>query len=186
MKYLRAVSFALPSRVRTGLTIAMAAALFAFSWLFRFNDPDGSFAGLTDDHFFYLVRGWQMLYGELPVRDFVDHGAPLYYYVAAAVQWFGRGTLSEIVFSATVLAGCSVGVFLLAERASGSLLLGSAAAAMFIVLEPRFYNYPTVLVYVAAIPILWSFADRPGWPRAAALALVAAIGFLFRHDHGVF
>src|SRR5688572_31673363 len=109
MKYLRAVSFALPSRVRTGLTIAMAAALFAFSWLLRFNDPNGSFAGLTDDHFFYLVRGWQILFGDLPVRDFVDHGAPLYYYVAAAVQWIGgRGTLSEIVFSVTVLSASAV------------------------------------------------------------------------------
>ena len=64
----------------------LAAALFLFAWLYRFNDPNGSFAGLTDDHFFYLVRGWQLLFGDLPVRDFVDHGAPLYYYVAAAVQ----------------------------------------------------------------------------------------------------
>src|SRR5688500_18921043 len=64
---------------------AIAALVFGFVWLLRFNDPNGSFAGLTDDHFFYLTRGWQILYGELPVRDFVDHGAPLYYYTAAAV-----------------------------------------------------------------------------------------------------
>lgn len=64
---------------------AVAACVFVFSWFFRFNDPNGGFAGLTDDHFFYLLRGWQILLGELPVRDFVDHGAPLYFYVSAAV-----------------------------------------------------------------------------------------------------
>jgi hypothetical protein len=32
-----------------------------FSWFFRFNDPNGGFAGLTDGHFFYLLRGWQIL-----------------------------------------------------------------------------------------------------------------------------
>jgi hypothetical protein len=61
-------------------------AVFVFSWVYRFNDPGGAFAGLTDDHFFYVVRGWQILFGELPVRDFADHGAPLYFYVAWLVQ----------------------------------------------------------------------------------------------------
>src|SRR5690606_33068946 len=72
------------SRIRTGATIAIAGLVFGFSWLLRFNDPSGAFAGLTDDHFFYVVRGWQILFGELPVRDFVDHGAPGYFYVSAA------------------------------------------------------------------------------------------------------
>lgn len=165
----------------------VAVALFVFSWLFRFNDPDGAFAGLTDDHFFYLVRGWQILYGDLPVRDFVDHGAPLYYYVAAAVQvLFGRGTLSEAVFSVSAISLGAAATFWLATRASGSIALGLAGAAFQVLLSPRFYNYPKLLVYAAAIPLLWWFADRPGrWPRFW-LAVVTAVGFLFRHDHGVF
>jgi hypothetical protein len=72
--------------IRSVAAAATAATVFGFVWLLRFNDPGGSFAGLTDDHFFYLIRGWQILFGDLPVRDFVDHGAPLYYYVGAAVQ----------------------------------------------------------------------------------------------------
>ena len=87
------VSVVMSPRARTVLIGACSVGIFVASWLFRFNDPGGSFAGLTDDHFFYLVRGWQILFGDLPVRDFVDHGAPLYYYVGAAVQTvFGRGT----------------------------------------------------------------------------------------------
>jgi hypothetical protein len=166
---------------------AAAGTVFLLAWLYRFNDPSGSFSYLTDDHFFYLVRGWQILFGELPVRDFVDHGAPLYYYVGAAVQaLFGRGTLSELAFSVTVLAGSAAGVCLLASRASGSLVLGVAVAAGHVLLEPRFYNYPKILVYVVAIAALWAFADRPDVRRTALLAVVTVAAFLFRHDHAVF
>jgi hypothetical protein len=166
---------------------AVALGVFAFAWFFRFNDPGGSFAGLTDDHFFYLVRGWQILFGDLPVRDFADHGAPLYYYVGALVQeWGGRGTLSEVAFAVTVLAASAAAVFWLAARASGSIACGLIAAVGHILLEPRFYNYPKIAVYVVAIPLLWRFADRPGpWPRFW-IAVVSVVGFLFRHDHGPF
>jgi hypothetical protein len=117
----------------------------------------------------------------------VDHGAPLYYYVAAAVQqWVGRGTLSEILFSVTMLSACAVGVFWLATRASGSLTLGAFAALCHVLLAPRFYNYPKILAYVLAIPALWAFADRQSPWRAGVLAIVTVVAFLFRHDHGVF
>ena len=174
-------------RLRLAVMGVLAAALFLFSWLYRFNDPSGSFAGLTDDHFFYLIRGWQILFGDLPVRDFVDHGAPLYYYVAAAVQVvMGRGTLSELIFSVTVLSGCAAATFWLAARGSGSIAAGVVGAAFHILLEPRFYNYPKLLVYVVAIPLLWRFADGPTAALRFWLALVTAVGFLFRHDHGAF
>jgi hypothetical protein len=173
--------------VRRAVLAAGLVVIFAFSWLFRFNDPNGSFAQLTDDHFFYLVRGWQILFGDLPVRDFVDHGAPLYYYVAAAVQWLGgRGTQSEIIFSVTMISLGAALTFWLAQRASGSLLLGAAAALLQILLAPRFYNYPKILVYAAAVPAIWAWIDRPTWRRLALIALITAIGFLFRHDHGAF
>jgi hypothetical protein len=169
------------------LLVIVAALVFLFVWLLRFNDPGGSFAGLTDDHFFYLVRAWQILYGELPVRDFVDHGAPLYYYVGAAVQQlFGRGTLSELTFSVTMIALGAALTFWLAARASGSIPFGLAGALVHVWLAPRFYNYPKILVYTLAIPLLWWFADRPGPRPRLWLAVITVVGFLFRHDHGVF
>src|SRR5690348_9583597 len=178
---------AFPPFLRRAVTGVLAAGLFLFAWLYRFNDPSGSFAGLTDDHFFYLVRGWQILFGDLPVRDFVDHGAPLYYYVGAAVQWiFGRGTLSEIAFSVSVLALCASLTYWLAVEASGSILVGLTGAAFHILLLPRFYNYPKLLVYAAAIPLLWRFSDHPTWRKSAWIAVITAVGFLLRHDHGVF
>ena len=169
------------------VTIAvLAVAVFFFCWFLRFNDPGGAFAGLTDDHFFYLVRGWQILFGELPVRDFVDHGAPLFYYLGAAIQLVDRGTLSELLFTTTAIAlGCAI-TFVLAQRGSGSILAALLAVAFQVLLEPRFYNYPKLLVYAAAIPLLWWYADAPSVRRILAVAVVTVIGFLFRHDHGIF
>jgi hypothetical protein len=177
----------MPPLVRRALLVALSAGIFVASWLFRFNDPGGSFAGLTDDHFFYVVRGWQILFGDIPVRDFVDHGAPLYYYVAAAVQTlFGRGTFSELAFSTTMLSVSAVLTFLLATRASGSILAGLAACLVHVWLGPRFYNYPKVLIYAVAIPLLWRYADRPSTALRVWLAVLTVIAFFFRHDHGVF
>ena len=182
----RSISRARPW-IHAGLIAFAALCVFLFSWIYRFNDPGGGFAGLTDDHFFYVVRGWQILFGELPVRDFADHGAPLYYYVAWAVQeLFGRGTLSEVSFSVTMLALAATLTFWAAARASGSIVFGLAGAAFEILLEPRFYNYPKILVYAMAIPLLWGFADRPTVWRRAALAVTTVVAFLLRHDHGVF
>ncbi len=180
-------SVAFPRRPGTWITLVMAAGVGLFAWLFRFNDPNGSFAGLTDDHFFYLVRGWQLLFGDLPVRDFVDHGAPLFYYVGAAVQvLFGSGTLPELAFTATVLAACASMTFWQAMTASGSRVGGLIGVAFHVLLSPRFYNYPKILVYVVALPLLWRFADRRTTMNRFWLALVTAVGFLFRHDHGAF
>jgi hypothetical protein len=177
----------MPPRVRNAILVALSVGIFIASWLFRFNDPGGSFAGLTDDHFFYVVRGWQILFGDIPVRDFVDHGAPLYYYIAAAVQvLFGRGTLSELAFSTTVLSASAVVTFLLAARASGSIIAGLVACLLHVWLGPRFYNYPKVLIYAVAIPLLWRFADRPSAQLRVWLAVLTVMAFLFRHDHGVF
>ena len=167
--------------------LVAAATVFGLVWLLRFNDPGGSFAGLTDDHFFYLIRGWQILFGDLPVRDFVDHGAPLYYYVGAAVQVVGgRGTLSEIAFSSAALALSASLIFWLCGRASGWMPLGVVGVLFFVCLEPRYYNYPKFLSYAAAIPLLWRFADNPTERTRLWLAVVTVVAFLFRHDHGAF
>jgi hypothetical protein len=181
------VNLDVPLRWRLVAMVVVSVLVAGFSWLFRFNDPGGSFAGLTDDHFFYLVRGWQILFGDLPVRDFVDHGAPLFYYIGAAVQvLFGRGTASELLFCTTALAIGAAATFWLSSIASGSIVAGLLGVLLHIWLGPRFYNYPKILVYAAAIPLLWWFADRPAPRTRAWIAVVTVIGFLFRHDHGVF
>ena len=174
-------------RLHTALVFPIAIGVGLAAWILRFNDPGGAFAGLTDDHFFYLVRGWQILFGDLPVRDFVDQGAPLFYYTGAAVQMvFGRGTLSEVAFCVSALALAAAITFWLASVASGSILAGLVAVLFHLQLGSRFYNYPKILVYALAIPFLWRLADRLSPASRFWLAVVTVVGFLFRHDHGVF
>ncbi len=167
--------------------VAVAVLLFAWSWLLRYNVLDGPVAGLTDDHYFYLVRGWQMLFGEWPDRDFVDPGAPLTFVIQALVQIAGgRGTWSEIVFCVTALSLSTALTFWSARRASGSIVIGVLAALFQAALLPRFYNYPKVLIYAVAFPLLWSYVDRPSGRTRAALAAWSVVALLFRHDHGLF
>ena len=177
-----------PSRIARALALTgLAAGFFAFSWILRYNEPEGSFAGLLDDHYFYVVRGWQMLYGEWPDRDFVDIGAPLMFVLSAAAQWLGgRGTWPEIVLCVTMLSAAAALSFYAAARASGSLAAASAATLFHVTLAPRFYNYPKLIAYAMAVPATWALLDRATWPRRALVAAVLVVALLLRHDHGFF
>ena len=169
------------------LTVVVAIALFVWSWLYRYNDLDGAVAGLSDDHYFYLTRGWQLLFGEFPDRDFVDPGAPLTFVLAALTQLIGgRGTWSEIVFCVTALSVSTSLTFWSARRASGSVIIGTLAALFQAVLLPRYYNYPKVLIYAVAFPALWSYVDEPTTKKRVWLAVLTITALLFRHDHGLF
>lgn len=175
------------SRWRRVLTLAIAAGVAGFSWVLRYNEPEGSYAGLLDDHYFYVVRGWQMLWGELPDRDFVDIGAPLTFALSAAAQLVvGRGAWAEILLAVTMLSIAAGFSYYAAERASGSIVAAGVATLFQIALLPRFYNYPKLITYALAIPVAWGLLDRPTLARRLALAAITVISLLLRHDHGVF
>ncbi len=174
-------------RIPRAAVLAPAAAVFLLCWLVKYNEPEGRYGGLTDDHLLYAVRGWQLLFGEYPTLDFVDHGAPLTFYLSgAAHRLIGQGVWGEILLTSVALA---LGVAItsrLAARASGSMLLGIGVAMFQIVLGLRLYNYPKFIVYAVAIQALWAFADRPGWGTRLCLAIITTVGFLMRHDHGAY
>lgn len=167
----------------------VAALLFVFvaSWLFGYTSPQGPYAGLAADDFFYLARAWRLLAGELPGRDFVDPGAPLTLAMAAAAQQFlGRGAWSEVVVSATALALGTTLTSWIAFRVSGSTLAGLIAGVLPVALGPRLFSYPAILVLSLVISGLVGYARRPDWRWRAWLALITAVGFLFRHDLALF
>ena len=41
-----------------------------------------TFPGFQNDHYVHLARAQQLLFGDLPIRDFVDPGMPLMYLVS--------------------------------------------------------------------------------------------------------
>jgi len=75
---------------------ALAVVAFILTAVLRYNAPEGSFGGLTDDHFFFVTQGWQMLFGELPDRDYFEPGAPLTLAISAGLQSCSAGASGRI------------------------------------------------------------------------------------------
>ena len=166
--------------------VAVLVALVAF--VFRFNTLGGSLGGFDNDHFIYLIRTDMLLAGEQPLRDFADaelRGAwpALTYAVSAwAQQIGGRTLLPEAYLSAGALALASAIVFVLAMHFSRRWWVAVLAATVTIVMAPKLYNYPKVLMLALGIWSLTAAIARPSWLRLGTLALVTVAAALFRHD----
>jgi hypothetical protein len=88
-------------------------------------------------------------------------------------------------------AACTVAA---GYRLSGSLAIATIVTLIEILIFPRAYSYPKVLMYAAGAWALLALAAdlsrRPstvlGAGRIVPMAAIVAIAFLFRHDHGLF
>src|SRR5262245_14020113 len=103
-----------------------------------------------------------MLHGAWPSRDFVDLGAPLTYSLSAAAQAiFGQGQLTEAVFMALAFALGAVLTLRAGVALTGSVALGLAGALIQVLIFPRTYSYPKMVLYAAAaVAALW-YANAP-------------------------
>ena len=71
---------------------AIAVALLTAAWRFL------TFTGFNNDHYIYLAGAQQIVFGEWPIRDFVDPGWPLMYGVSAVARMlFGRELWVELL-----------------------------------------------------------------------------------------
>ncbi|HLG58031.1 MAG TPA: hypothetical protein VI485_21980 [Vicinamibacterales bacterium] len=164
-------------------TAAAPALVFVTVWAFRFL----SMGALENDHFVALARAHQMLHGDWPVRDFFDPGQPLAYLTsAAAAALFGPTLLTDVALATTLLALASVLTYTLAYRASGSVLVATAAVAVGLAVSPRLYNAGKLLLPLGAVGLGWRYADAPSVRRLAALAVWSALACLWRHDYAVY
>ena len=170
--------------------IAVAVALLAF--VFRFNTPEGSIGGFTNDQFAHLMRTEMLLRGEQPLRDFADaelRGAwpALSYAVPAwAQQIGGRTLLSEAYVTLGAIALAHALVFLLTLGLSKRWWVALLATGVAIATAPRAYSYPKVLMLALGVAALRYVLAQPTALRLALAALVTAIATLFRHDCGVY
>ena len=169
---------------RERLSPAVAALLVAFA---AFASGYLTTGAIENDHFVMLARAFQVLYGDWPVRDFVDPGQPLAYLVStAAAALFGETLLVNVVLSLLFFAATAAVVYLLAHRATGSAIAALVAAALVIVFYPRLYNTTKIVVPVVAIALAWQYGDRPGPGRLVTLAAWTAVAFLMRHDYALY
>ncbi len=155
--------------------------LVAVAWRFL------TFTGFSNDHYAHLAMAQQVLMGDVPIRDFADPGWPLTY-TLTALGWLvtGKTMATEWVISTAgfaIGAACSVAA---AYRLSGSLAIATVVTLIEIVIFPRAYSYPKVLMYAAGAWALLTLAAQPSRRRLLFMAAIIAVAFLFRHDHGLF
>ncbi len=117
----------------------------------------------TNDHFVHLSRAWQVVQGDVPVRDFFDPGALLQYYAsAAALLWSGHNLFGEALLTTGFIAAGAGLTFFACARLSGSFWISATATFVSVLSMPRLYNYPKVFFYVLAIVGAWWYARHPG------------------------
>jgi hypothetical protein len=160
-----------------GAVVSTAAA-----FLFRFLSID-----FVNDQFMHMAWAWHILQGELPIRDFVEPGFIGQSFASAvALRMSGHNLLGEgLLTTAFIAAGAGL-TFVASAWMSRSIRIASMATLIAVLSMPRLYGYPKVFFYGLALVGAWRYAHRPGRRSLAALALITAVAFLFRHDHGVY
>jgi hypothetical protein len=146
-----------------------------------------TFAGFQNDHYVHLARAQQVLLGDLPLRDFVDPGMPFMYLTSAAAWMLWGGSPGTELF--LVAAGFALGAaltFAVVHRLTGSVPAAAAATVLEVLIAPRTYSYPKVLLYAAAAYALVALVASPSRRRAFLAGALTGVAFLFRHDHGVY
>jgi hypothetical protein len=167
-------------RIRVWAT-AGVILLLALTWQFL------TYNGFPNDHYVHVARARQMLLGDWPVRDFVDPGLPLTYVISAASRWlFGDVAGSELL---VVALGIGVGGAATAVGASWlarSTIVGFSVALLEILASPRSYSYPKMLLYGLAGCAIVAVARNGSRARLIVAAVLTAVAFLIRHDHGLY
>jgi hypothetical protein len=161
---------------------SIAAAIFVLAFGFRLiNVRD-----LPNDHYMHLAWAQQLLFGEMPGRDFVDPGMPLTYALSALVQTISSGPFSEAVMCCLMLALAAAVTFLVISDLTGSIAAGLAGAFVEVALYPRLYSYPKILVPAVALLLIQRYVWRPGRVPLVLMAIWTAVAVLLRHDLGVY
>ena len=162
--------------------IAAAAAVAIVTFGFRFL----IMRDFTNDHFMHLAWAQQILFGNLPGRDFVDPGYPLTYGLSALAQLAQPGPLGEALLTIAALSIAAAALVVLVARLTGSIIAGVVAALFSVAMQPQLFNYPKVIAPAIALLLLAWHEAGPSRARLAALAAWTTASFLFRHDLGLY
>lgn len=143
---------------------------------------------LTDDDYLQFAIGRQVQqFGDWPVRDLIEEGDPLQNVTSAVLQGvFGYRLAPEVFFDLAMLSLAAAMAFLMAHTLSGSLVSSLAVTALAVLMAPRPYGYSKAVIPMLGLWCCVAYVRRPTRFRAAIAGAVTGIGFLFRHDLGVY
>jgi len=144
---------------------------------------------LHDTNFYALWEATALLAGDHPYRDFFEWGMPLQVVISAGAQWLaGNRLIAEFLLQWSGIVVGAVIAFRIALQLSQSVRAAIVTVPFTLVIlaaTPTFH-YPKLLLYPVGVWFAWRYFERPSPMRAAALGLVTAVAFLFRHDHGLY
>ena len=144
---------------------------------------------IYDNNFYTLSEAVALLRGEHPYRDFFEWGVLLQAALSTLMQRvLGYRLLSEFLLQWAFIVAGLVMAFHIAVRLSHSVpvSLAAMAVAAFDLAATPTYNYTKLFIYPAAIIAIWRYMERPDVRGAIWLAVVTAMAFFFRHDHGIY
>lgn len=182
------------------LILVVAVLLFGWTFLYRFNTLGGALGGFDNDHFVLFMLAKQVEAGEQPLRDFVDamYGArpSLAYELSAASQrYLGDNLRSEAWLTVSGVALGATLAFVAGSRVA-PWPWALATALLSVLLAPKLYGYPKVLItaiasliIIGARPVVREGLVASGpltWGRVAAMSVVTVAAFLYRHDFVVY
>ncbi len=170
---------------------AAAVAVLLLAAVYRFNALGGALGGFDNDHFLHFAYAKQVQAGEQPLRDFLDGGLQgarpsLTYELSAMAQsLLGDNLRSEALLTVGGVALAAAMTF----RAAAMIApwyWALATSTLTILVAPKLYSYPKVLVLAVIAWLVIRYAERPSPFRAAAAGVWIAIAFLFRHDYALY
>jgi hypothetical protein len=144
---------------------------------------------IFDATFYAMANAVSLLSGDRIYRDFFEPGVPLASYTAAAAQILsGHRLIGEFVRQwLFILSGIAIATHL-SVRISHSprAALAAMTTALLILAVTPIYHHDKLFFFPLIVWVGWRYIDRPAARRGALCGCVTAVGFLFRHDYGVY
>jgi hypothetical protein len=171
------------SNVHRLTLLALSLLLGVLCFVYRYL----AYRGFTNDHYVHLARARQMLLGDWPIRDFLEPGLPLASGLSAVLQAvFGRSLLPEAILAFGCLSVAAALTCWIIVRLTGSYIIASVMTMLQILILPRSYSFPKILLYPIAVIAINRYARDASTTNVVILAAVTVVSFLMRYDHGLF
>lgn len=144
---------------------------------------------IYDTNFYTLWEVPGLLAGDHPYRDFFEWGTPLAAYLSAGAQLLvGYRLIGEFALQWLFIVAGTMIAFHLGQRqpTSRAAAVTMLALTLLILVSTATYNYTKLLTFPLALWSAFRYIEKPTAGRGAALAVVAVVGFLLRHDYGIY